>query len=112
MQLTDLTGHLMVGTERQLKPNTNLHHLALEAEKQRPQDARMTCDRTWTIEPVIPYQFMDHEGVHQRETTTIKLGTTHTTPHGPKTAYGLHPNCVVTSPDTEAPHTPYASLMK
>lgn len=64
MQLMDLTGHLMVGTEWQLKPNTNLRHLALEAEKQRPQDACATCNRTWTIEPVIPDQFMDREGVH------------------------------------------------
>ena len=45
-QLTDLTDHLVVGTERQLKPNTNLRHPALEAENQRPHDAHTTCDRT------------------------------------------------------------------
>ena len=27
---------------------------------------------------------------------------------GPKTAYGCHPNSIVTLHDTEAPHTPYA----
>ena len=72
----------------------------------------MTCDRTWTIEKVIPDQFMDHEGVHQREKTTIKPGTISTTSHGPKTAYRLHPNCVMMPPDTEEPHTLYASPMR
>ena len=108
----DLTGHLMDGTERQPKPNTNLRHLTQEAEKQRPQDARTTCDRTWTIEPVIPDQSMDHEGVHQREKTAIKPSAINTTSHGLKTAYGLHPNYAVTSPGTEEPHTLYASPMK
>ena len=100
-----LTGHLMDGTEQQPKPNTNLRHLALEAEKQRPQDACTTCDRTWTTEPVIPDQFMDHEGVHQREKMAIKPGAINITSHGPKTAYGLQPNCVMMSPDAEEPHT-------
>ena len=60
----------------------------------------------------MQYQFMDHEGVHQREKMAVKPGTINTTSHGPKTAYGLHPNYVVTSPDIEEPHTLYASPMK
>ena len=63
-QLTDLTDHLVLETERQPKPNTNLRHLALEAEKQRPHDILTACDRTWTIEPVIPDQFMGQGDVH------------------------------------------------
>ena len=46
MLLTDLTDHHVVRTERQLKPNTSPHHLAVEAEKQRLQDTPMTYDRT------------------------------------------------------------------
>ena len=71
----------------------------------------MTYDKTWIIEPVRD-QFMGHEGVHQRKKMDIKPGAAHTTSHGPKTAYKLHPNCAVTSPDTEEPHTLYASPMK
>ena len=112
MRLMDLTGHLMVGIERQPKLNTNLQHPTLEVEKQRLQYARTTCDGAWTIEPVIQDQFMDHEGVHQRKKTATKPGAINTTSHGPKTAYGLHLNCAVTSPDTEEPHTLYASPMK
>ena len=107
--LMDQTDHHVVGTERQLKPNTSPHHLAVEAERQRLQDTHMSCDRTWTIEPVRPDQSMDQGGVLQREKTVTRPAVTTTTSPGPKTAYGLHLNCVVTWPDTKAPHTPYAA---
>ena len=55
---------------------------------------------------------MMHEGGHQRKKTAIKPGAINTTSPGPKIAYGLHPNCSMTSPDTEEPHTLYASPMK
>ena len=76
------------------------------------EDVCTTCDRTWTLELVRQGQFMDHEGVHQREKTAIKPSAINTTSHGLKTAYGLHPNYAVTSPGTEEPHTLYASPMK
>ena len=107
--LTDLTDHHVAGTEWQLKSNTSPHHLIVEAEKQRLQDTLMAYNRTWTIEPVKPDQSMDQGGVPQREKMAIRPGATSITSPGPKTAYGLHPNSVVTWPDTEAPHTPYAS---
>ena len=110
--LTDLTDHHMAGIERQHKPNTNLHHLAAKAGEHRLRDTPMTFDRTWKIEPVRPDQSTDHGTVLQHERMAIRPGATSTTSPGPKTAYGLHPNCVVTSPDTEAPHTPYASPMR
>ena len=110
--LMDLTDQHVAGTERQLKPNTSPHNLAVEAERQRLQDTCMTYDRTWTIEPVRPDQSMDQGGVSQREKTAIRPGATSITTSKPKTAYGLHLNCVVTSPNTEAPHTPYASPMR
>ena len=112
-RLTNLTDHCVAGTERQLKPNTSPHHLAVEVERQRLQDTRMTYDRTWTIGPVIQDQSMDQRNMLQRERkTAIRPGATDITTQGPKTAYGLHPNCVVTWPDTKVPHTPYASSMR
>ena len=72
----------------------------------------MTYDRTWKIEPIRPDQSTDHGGVPRREKTAIKPGTTSITTSGLKTAYGLHPNSVVTWPDIEVPHTPYALLMR
>ena len=45
-RLTDPTDHHVVGTERQLKPDTSPHHLAVKAEKQQLGDTHMTYDRT------------------------------------------------------------------
>ena len=97
------TDHCVDGTKRPLRPNTSPHHSAVEAKRQRPQDTPTTYDRTWTI---------DQGGVPQREKTAIRPGAIGTISPGPKTAYGRHPNSIVTSPDTEALHTPYASLMR
>ena len=106
MLLTDLTVHHAAGTERQIKPDTRLHHPAVKAERQQLQDTLTTYDRTWIIEPVRPDQYTDQGGGPQRKQTTIKPGTRSITSPGLKTAYGLHSNCVVTWPDIEAPHTP------
>ena len=109
---TDLTDHPVARTERQLKANTSLHHPAIKAERQRLQDTLMTYDKTWIIELVKPDQSMDQGGVPQREKMTIRPSATSTPTPRPKTAYGLHPNCIVTLPNTEAPQTPYASPMR
>ena len=111
-RLTEPTDHHVAGTERQLKPNTSPHHLAVKAEKQQLKDTHMTYDRTWRIGKVRPGQSTDRGGVLRRERWDIKPGAINTTNPGLKTAYGLHLNCVVTWPDTEVPHTPYASLMR
>ena len=111
-RLTDPTDHHVAGTERQLKPNTSPHHLVVKAEKQQLGDTLMTYVGAWTIEPARPGQSTDQGGVPKRDKTTIRLGTTKTTPPGLKIAYGLHLNCVVTLPDTKAPQTPYASPMR
>ena len=57
--LTNLTDRHVAATERQLKPNTIPHRLAVEAENQRPQDTPMTYDKTWIIELVRPDLYMD-----------------------------------------------------
>ena len=72
----------------------------------------MTYDRTWKIEQDRQDQSMDRGGVPWLVRTAIKPGVTSTTMPRPKTAYGLHPNCAVMLPDTEAPHTLYASPMR
>ena len=43
---------------------------------------------------------------------TVTPDTLKVNPAGPNTADKTHMNCVMIYPDTEAPHTPYASLMK
>ena len=107
--LTNLTDHHVDGIDRLLTPNASLRHPTVEAGRQRSRAIPMTYNRTWTIEPARPDQSTDHGGVPQREKTAIMPGATSITTPGPKTAYGLHLNCVVTWPDTKAPHTPYAA---
>jgi hypothetical protein len=104
-----LTDHHVAGTKRQLKPNTSPYSLTAKAETQQPGVMDMTCGRTWTIEQVSPDQFTDRGGMPWRVTTDIKPDITAL---GPKTADELNPNYVATWPDIEAPHTPFASLMK
>ena len=48
--LMNQTGHHVGEIKRPPTPNTNPHHLAVEAERQRLQDTPTTYDRTWTIE--------------------------------------------------------------
>ena len=45
-RVTRLTDHHVARTERQLAPNTSLHHPAIEAERQRLQDTPTTYDKT------------------------------------------------------------------
>src|SRR5215216_3416283 len=105
-QPTNLTDHHVDGIERLLTPNTSPRHPAVEAQRQRPRAIHTTCARTWTKEPVRPDRSMGQGGVLQRETTAIKPGATSTTPPELQSEYGCHPNFSVTSPDTEALHTP------
>ena len=110
--LTSSTDRHVDGTDRLLMPNTSPCHPAIEARRQQPRAIPTTYARTWTIEPVRQDQSMGQGGMLQRERMAIRFGATGTTPPGPKTALGLLPNCASTSPDTEAPHTPYASPMR
>ena len=110
--LTSPTDHHIDGTYHLLMTNTSPHHSAIGAGRQQPRATPTTYARTWTIELVKQDQSMDQAAVLQRERTAVRPGATSTTSLRPKIAYGLHPNCVATSPDTEAPHTPYASPMR
>ena len=90
--LMNQTVHHVGKINRPPTPNTNPHHLAVEARRQRLQDTPTTYDRTWTIEQAKPDQSMDQGGVPQREKTAIRPGGTSTTSPLLKTAYELHPN--------------------
>ena len=103
--MTDLIDHLVVRTERQPKPNTNLRHLALEAEKQRPHDILTACDRTWTIEQDIPDRSTDREDVPRHVTTAIYSDVTKQTTPGPNVADRLHQSSAAMRPAIEVPHT-------
>ena len=108
----DPTDHHVAGTKRQLKPNTSPYYLAVKAVTQQLGDTHMTCGMTWKIKQVRPDRSMDHGGVPLCATMATRLDVTNITTPGPKTADELHPSYVTTWPDIEAPHTPYASLMK
>ena len=106
------TNHHVGKIKRLLMLNTSPYHIVVKAKRKRLRATLMTYTRTWTIELARPNQSMDQGGVPQRKMTTIKPGATGIILLGPKTEYGCHPNSVVTLPDTEAPHTPYASPMR
>ena len=57
---TKLTDHHVARIERQLKPNTSLHHPTIKAKRQQVHDTLTTYDRTWLIESVRLDQYMDH----------------------------------------------------
>ena len=65
--LMNQTDHHMGEIKQPPMPNTNLHHLAVEAERQRLQDTPTTYCRTWTIEQAKPDQSMDQGGALTRE---------------------------------------------
>ena len=112
MRWTDPIDHHVAGIERQLKPYTSPHHLTVKAQKQQVGDTHTTYNRTWKIEQVRLDQSMDRGGTPRRERTVTNPGVASTTTPRAKIAYELHPNCAATWPDTEAPHTPYASPMR
>ena len=87
--------------KRQLKPNTSPPHLTVKAEIKQLGDIHMTCYRTWTVEQVRTDRSMDHGDATQHMTRIVTPDTL-TNPTGPNTM----------KPGIEAPHIPYASLMK
>ena len=72
----------------------------------------MTSGRAWTAEQDILDRSTDHEDVPRRAATTIYSDATSLVTPGPKTADGLHRSYVTVWPNTEAPHTPFASQTK
>ena len=107
-----LTDHHVAGTKRQLEPNTSPHYLAVKTEAQQLGDTHMTYGMTWKIEQVRPDQCTDRGGMPRCATMAIRPDMTNITTPRPKTADELHPSYVTTWPDIEAPHIPFASMMK
>ena len=107
-----LTDHRVAGTRRHLEPNTSPHYLAEETEIQQLGYTHMTCDMTWKMEQVRQDRSTDHGGVPLRTMIATWPDVKNIITTEPMTADKLHPSYVTTWPDTEAPHTPSASLMK
>ena len=107
-----LTDRHVAGTKRQHKPNTSPHYLTIKTETQQLGDTHMTYGMTWKIEQVRPDQSMDRGGVLRCAMMAIQPDVTNITMPELKTADELHPSYIVTWPDIEVPHTPFASLMK
>lgn len=76
------------------------------------RDIHMTCGMTWKTEQVRQDRSTNHGGVPLRAMTATWPNMTNIITTEPMTADELHPSYVTTWPDTEAPHTPSASLMK
>ena len=112
MPQTDLTDHLVAGTERQLKPNTSPHHLAIKAEKKQLGDTHMTYDKTWKIEQVRSDQSTDRGCVPRHERMATKHGAMSIIKFEVNTKHRCHPNFAVMLPDIEVPHTPCDVLMR
>ena len=107
-----LTDHHVVGTRRQLKPNTSPLHLTVKAKIKQLGDIPMTSGRAWTVEQVRTDRSTDHGDAPRHATTAIWPDATIILTPGPRAADGLHPSYVATWPDIEAPHTPFASLTR
>ena len=107
-----LTNHHAVRIKRQLKPNTSPLHLTVKAEIKQLGDIPTTCGKNWTIMQDILDRSTDREDMPRHVTTATYSDVTSLVTPGPKTADGLHPSCVATWPDIEAPHIPSASVMK
>ena len=66
-----LTDHHVVGTKRQLKPNTRPPHLAVKTEIKQLGVIHMTFGRTWIVEQDILDRSTDPEDVPLHVTTAI-----------------------------------------
>ena len=107
-----LTGPHVVGTKRQLKPNTSPAHLAVKAEIKQLGVIHMTFGRTWTVEQDIPDRSTDREDVSRHVTTATYSDVTSLVTPRPKTADGLHRSYVAMWSSIEALHTLFVSQEK
>ena len=106
------TDHLVVGIERQLKPNSSLPHRHEKIETKQFGVIHTTSGRPWIVEQDIPDRFTDREDVPRHVMMATYSDVTNLVTPGPKTADGLHRSYVAMWPDIEAPHTLFASLTK
>ena len=107
-----LIDHLMAETERHISPKSSPHPAATQTKIPRPGATRRTCEIYWKTEQNMQDQSTDHGGAHQHATMIVTPDTLKANPTEPNTADKTRMNHVAIYPGTEAPHTPYASLMK
>ena len=106
------TDHLAVGIKLQLRPNNSLPHRLIKTGTKQLGAIHTTFGRTWTVEQDIPDQSTDREDASRLGMTATYSDVTNLVTPGPKTADGLHRSYVAMRPDTEEPHTLFASLTK
>ena len=87
-------------------------HLAVKARIKQLGVVHTTFGRTWTVEQDTQDRSTDREDVLLCKTINVTPDTVKVNPAGPNTAGKTHPSCVTIYPNTEAPHTPYASQTK
>ena len=103
--------HLVVGIERQFKPNSPPHRHG-KIETKQFGVINMTSGKPWAAEQDIQDRSTDREDVPRHAMTATYLDGTNLVTLEPITIDELHRSYVATRPDIEAPHTLFASLMK
>ena len=101
-----------VRIKKQLKPNTRPPHLAVKTRITQLMAVQTTSDETRIVEQDTQDQSMDREGMPRHATRATYSDVTNLATPETKTANGLLRNYVAVWPNIEAPHTPFASLMK
>ena len=100
--------HLVVGIERQFKPNSPPHRHG-KIETKQFGVIHTTSGRPWAVEQDIQDRSTDREDVPRGTTTaTYSYVTNQTTPRL-NAAGGLHQSYAAMRPAIEAPHTLFAS---
>ena len=94
-----LTDHHVVGTKRQLKPNTGPPYLTVRAEIKQLGDIHTTFGRPWTIKQDIQDRSMDRANLPQGTTMATYSDVTNLTTPGPNAADGLHQSYTAMRPD-------------
>ena len=101
-----------VRIKRQLKSNTRPPHLSVKAGTTQATITQTTCRGTWTIEQDTQDRSTDRESMLRYAMMASYSDVSNLAMPEPKTAKGLLRRYVIVWPNTEAPHTPYASQMK
>ena len=104
-----LTDHPVVATERPLGPPPEPYP-GIARKAQGHRGTLRTCEIYWRIRQDNQDRSMDRVGAPRYVMTTVAPDTVSLA--GPNKIYKALLNSVVISPNTEAPHTHYASQMK
>lgn len=105
-----LIGRLVAAIERHSSQELSLHPNAIQIK--RHGEIRQTRETYWRTKQSIQDRSTDHEGAPLYEMINVTPDTVKANPAGLNTAGRTHSSRVTIYPNTEAPHTPYASQTK